>query len=65
MRGVRYFFLLLLVLLLMAPKPGWSAKEAAGPAGEEAATAAEASAQGEAKGGPSEGKDIKASRGAR
>ena len=40
MRSERYFFLLLLlVLLLTTPKPGWSAKEAAGPAGDAAAAA--------------------------
>ncbi len=55
MKSVSYLFMLLLMLLLIAPKPGWSAQEAAGSAKETAAAVEEASAQGRVKGGPGEG----------
>ena len=59
MRSVRYFFLLLFVLLLVTPKPGWSATEAVGPP-QEAAASAEKEAEGEERLGRGEGFETKA-----
>ena len=60
MRCVRYLFLVLLMLLLMAPKPGWTAKEAAGPAKEAAASAEKEAEAGEETEGRGEGFETKA-----
>jgi len=55
MRSARYFFPILFIFLLMAPRPGWTAQEAARPAGGEAAARTETSVAGETEGGPGQG----------
>ncbi|AEB08959.1 transporter [Desulfobacca acetoxidans] len=60
MKCVRYFFIVMFMLLLMTPKPGWVAQEAAGSAKETAASAEKEAGKGEETSGRGEGFETKA-----